>query len=61
MISLDQDDELDKRLRCRMERTEKHVNPRSEGDMNVVKTATPRSLDRPFVVIVCPDLNDRSA
>jgi hypothetical protein len=60
MISPDQDHELENESNFIMEGTEKHVNPRSEGDMYVVQTATSRSLNRPLVVIVCPDPNDRS-
>jgi hypothetical protein len=60
MISLDKDDELENGLSPRMERTEKHVTPRNESDVYVVKTSTSRSLDRPVVVIFCPEPNDRS-
>jgi hypothetical protein len=44
----------------RMERKEKHENRRSRGDIHVVQMARPGLLDRPLVVIVSLESNDRS-
>jgi hypothetical protein len=47
MISPDLNDGLENGLNHRMESTGKHINPRSEGNLYVVKMARSRSLNRP--------------